>query len=220
MQLVLNNGLFFEFIPFTDQNFTPDGDLVANPQTLMIDEVQAGREYALLLSTVAGAWRYLIGDTIRFLDPKTAEIVITGRTKHFLSLCGEHLSVDNMNKAIELTDSELGVSVREFTVAGVSHDNLFAHHWYIGTDDPVDPATFRDHLDRHLAELNDDYAVERRHALKEITVTVLPTATFYKWMEAKGKLGGQNKFPRVLKKAMIADWEAFLASERVKKENY
>ncbi len=217
MELVLNNGIFFEFIPFTDANFTADGDLVENPQTLMIDEVEEGREYALLLSTVAGAWRYLIGDTVRFTDKSRAEIVITGRTKHFLSLCGEHLSVDNMNKAIDLTDRELGVAVREFTVAGISQNAQFAHHWYIGTDDAVNPDEFRDRLDHHLAALNDDYAVERQHALKEITVTVLPASTFYKWMEAKGKLGGQHKFPRVLKKAMIADWEAFLASDNVVK---
>lgn len=212
MQLVLNNGLFFEFIPFSDDNFTPDGDLTDNPETLMIDEVEEGREYALLLSTCSGAWRYLIGDTIRFVDKRQSEIVITGRTKHFLSLCGEHLSVDNMNKAVELVAQELGIAIREFTVAGVTHETLFAHHWYVGTDDPVDAAELRDRLDAQLSALNDDYAVERRHALKEITVTVLPTAAFYDWMEARGKLGGQHKFPRVLKKGLIADWETFLAT--------
>lgn len=213
MQLVLNNGLFFEFIPFNEKNFSPDGELVANPQTLMIDEVEEGKEYALLISTCSGAWRYLIGDTIRFVSKKRSEIVITGRTKHFLSLCGEHLSVDNMNKAVELVSQDLGISVREFTVAGVAHDTLFAHHWYIGTDDVVDPTALRDRIDAKLKELNDDYAVERKHALKEITVTVLPAKTFYDWMESKGKMGGQHKFPRVLKKNLIAEWQAFLAKQ-------
>ncbi|RYC69370.1 MULTISPECIES: GH3 family domain-containing protein [Spirosoma] len=212
MQLVLNNGLFFEFIPFNEQNFTADGELTENPQTLMIDEVDEGKEYALLLSTCSGAWRYLIGDTIRFVSKQRSEIIITGRTKHFLSLCGEHLSVDNMNRAIEMVSEELGISVREFTVAGVTHDTLFAHNWYIGTDDPVNPDALRTRLDEKLKELNDDYAVERRHALKEITVTVLPTDTFYKWMKSKGKLGGQHKFPRVLKKGLINEWESFLAT--------
>jgi hypothetical protein len=212
MQLVLNNGLFFEFIPFTEKNFTQDGDLAENPETLMIDDVQEGREYALLISTCSGAWRYLIGDTIRFVSKAGSEIVITGRTKHFLSLCGEHLSVDNMNKAIEMASEELGISIREFTVAGVSHDTLFAHHWYVGTDDAVAPDQLRDRIDARLKELNDDYAVERRHALEEIEVTVLPAATFYDWMKSKGKLGGQHKFPRVLRKNLIADWEAFLAN--------
>ena len=213
MQLVLDNGLFFEFIPFNEQNFSSDGELVANPETLMIDDVVEGKEYALLLSTCSGAWRYLIGDTIRFVDKSKSEIVITGRTKHFLSLCGEHLSVDNMNKALEMTADDLGIAVREFTVAGVPYDTLFAHHWYIGTDDAVDATELRNRLDAHLKDLNDDYATERLHALKEVTVTVLPTATFYDWMNQKGKMGGQHKFPRVLKKALIADWQSFL-SER------
>ncbi len=210
MQLVLNNGLFFEFVPFNEQNFSPDGELVAKPETLMIDEVEEGKEYALLISTCSGAWRYLIGDTVRFVDMRRSEIVITGRTKHFLSLCGEHLSVDNMNKAVEMVSDDLGISIREFTVAGVTHDTLFAHHWYIGTDDAVDTTLLRDQIDAKLKELNDDYAVERRHALKDVAVTVLPTKTFYDWMESKGKMGGQHKFPRVLKKGMIAEWEGFL----------
>ncbi|GAB3696096.1 GH3 auxin-responsive promoter family protein [Spirosoma flavus] len=216
MQLVLNNGLFFEFIPFNERNFSPDGEITENPETLMIDKVEEGKEYALLLSTCSGAWRYLIGDTIRFVNKKRAEIVITGRTKHFLSLCGEHLSVDNMNKAIELVSEELDISIREFTVAGVAHDTLFAHNWYIGTDDKVDADDLRNRIDAKLKELNDDYAVERKHALKDVTVTVLPARTFYDWMESRGKMGGQHKFPRVLKKGLIQQWEDFLKSERVK----
>lgn len=215
MQLVTNNGLFFEFIPFNEQNFSADGELVANPETLLIDEVEEGKDYALLISTCAGAWRYLIGDTVKFISKRRAEIIITGRTKHFLSLCGEHLSVDNMNKAVELAADDLKIGVREFTVAGISHDPLFAHHWYVGTDDAVDADQLRQQIDAHLKTLNDDYAVERRHALNEVFLTVLPTAVFYDWMEARGKLGGQNKFPRVLKRHLIADWEAFLAKSNV-----
>jgi hypothetical protein len=211
MQLVLNNGLFFEFIPFHRTNFSADGDLAENPQTLMIDDVEEGKEYALLLSTCSGAWRYLIGDTIRFVSKSRSEIVITDGQSIFLSLCGEHLSVDNMNKAIEMVSDDLGISIREFTVAGVAHDTLFAHQWYVGTDDAVDADDLRNRIDARLVQLNDDYAVERKHALKEITVRVLPTATFYKWMEAKGKMGGQHKFPRVLKKGLISEWDAFLA---------
>lgn len=213
MQLVLNNGLFFEFIPFNQRNFTPDGELAENPETMMIDEVEEGKEYALLISTCSGAWRYLIGDTVRFTNKRRAEIVITGRTKHFLSLCGEHLSVDNMNKAVELVSNELGITVREFTVAGLTHDREFGHHWYIGTDDEVDPEQLRQRIDQTLNQLNDDYAVERKHALKTVELTVVPTHTFYDWMKAKGKLGGQHKFPRVLKKALIADWEGFLQKQ-------
>jgi hypothetical protein len=92
MQLVLDNGLYYEFVPFNEKNFDADGDIILKPETHCIDEVEEGKEYALLLSSCAGAWRYLIGDTIKFTDLKRAEIVITGRTKHFLNFCGEHLS--------------------------------------------------------------------------------------------------------------------------------
>jgi hypothetical protein len=212
MQLVLNNGLFFEFIPFTEKNFSPDGELVRQPETLMIDEVEEDVEYALLLSTCAGAWRYLIGDTVKFTSKDRCEIVITGRTKHFLSLCGEHLSVDNMNRAIELAANELGISVREFTVAGIPYGSLFAHQWYVGTDDPVDADVLKQRLDQKLKELNDDYAVERRHALREVMVRVLPVRDFYDWMAARGKMGGQSKFPRVIRGKVLESWQAFLAN--------
>lgn len=215
MQLVLNNGIFFEFIPFNERNFTSDGEMVENPETLMIDDVEEGQEYALLISTCSGAWRYLIGDTIRFTSKRRAEIVITGRTKHFLSLCGEHLSVDNMNKAVELVSDDLGIAVREFTVAGQTFDREFGHHWYIGTDDPVDADDLRQRIDAKLCELNDDYAVERRHALKRLELTVVPARLFYEWMDSKGKMGGQHKFPRVLKKTLITDWQGFLDKVRV-----
>lgn len=210
MQLVMDNGIFFEFVPFNDINFNTEGDIKENPETLMVDEVEEGKEYALLISTCAGAWRYLIGDTIKFVDKEKAQIVITGRTKHFLSLCGEHLSVDNMNKAIDLVSNELGITVKEFTVAGVSHGSLFAHHWYIGSDTPADPILIKKLIDEKLSEVNDDYAVERKHALKDIFITVLPNEAFIGWMESKGKMGGQHKFPRVLKKNLIQDWETYL----------
>ncbi len=101
-RLILNNNIFFEFVPFDDKNFDSDGNVVANPEAKMIHETEEGKEYALLMSTNAGAWRYLLGDTLKIVDPERSEVVITGRTKHFLSLTGEHLSVENMNKAIEL----------------------------------------------------------------------------------------------------------------------
>ena len=211
MQLALSSGIFFEFIPFNEQNFDDDGEPIAHPQTLMIDEVAEGVEYALLLTTCSGAWRYLIGDTVKFVNKKKAEIVITGRTKHYLSLCGEHLSVENMNKAVELSAAELGIAVREFAVAGVNLGTLFGHHWYIGTDDPVDADALRQKIDNHLNVLNDDYAIERKHALKEVKLTVLPSQVFYGWMEQKGKLGGQHKFPRVLKKNLLTEWQTYLA---------
>lgn len=210
MRLVLNNGIFYEFVPFEEDNFDANGEILPDAKTYMIDEVEEGKEYAVLISSCAGAWRYLIGDVIKFTSLEESEIVITGRTKHFLSLCGEHLSVDNMNKAIELVSDELNISIKEFTVAGIPHQTLFAHHWYIGTDEAVDAAVLKEKIDQHLKALNDDYAVERSAALKDVYIDILPVKTFYDWMESKGKVGGQNKFPRVLKKAQLDDWKSFL----------
>jgi hypothetical protein len=210
MQLILDNGIFFEFIPFNSQNFKPDGKLVDNPQVLLINQVTEDEDYALLISTNAGTWRYLIGDTIRFTSVKDFEMVITGRTKHFLSLCGEHLSVDNMTRAISDISEKLNIDIKEFTVAGIPYNKLFAHKWYIGTDQQIeDRLAFKQLLDKTLSVLNDDYAVERKAALKDVIVEVLPVKAFYDWLKMKGKEGGQHKFPRVIGE-QYDEWEEFV----------
>ena len=215
MRLVTSEHIFHEFIPFDDKNFDSEGNVVENPEVLMIHEVEAGKDYALLLTTSAGTWRYLIGDTIKFVDKERAEIIITGRTKHFLNLVGEHLSVDNMNKAVRLACGEMNISIPEFTVAGVPYDNFFAHHWYVACDDVVDSNELRNTIDSKLKMLNDDYAVERTSALKEVFVDVLKEEDFMEFMRQKGKIGGQHKFPRVLKGKMLEDWQKFLKGEAV-----
>ena len=215
MHLSLNNNIFFEFVPFDDKNFDSEGNMVENPEAFMIHEIEENKDYAILISTNAGAWRYAIGDTVRLVDKERSEIIITGRTKHFLSLVGEHLSVDNMNKAIEMASEELNISIPEFTVAGVPHGNFFAHHWYVATDDVAKEEELKLIIDERLKELNDDYEVERRHALKEVMVTVLPEHIFMDFMKSKGKMGGQHKFPRVLKGKMFEDWNKFLKKELV-----
>jgi hypothetical protein len=211
MRLVTNEHLFLEFVPFNEQNFTANGDLVNNPEALMIHEVEEGKDYALLISTSAGAWRYLIGDTVRFVDKENCEIIITGRTKHFLSLVGEHLSVDNMNRAIQVAAQKLNISIPEFTVAGEPSGSFFAHHWYVATNDLVDPVELGKLIDDTLKELNDDYAVERKSALKDVKLDVLSEKRFLDFMQSQGKVGGQHKFPRVLKGTMLEKWQAFLA---------
>lgn len=215
MRLVTSEHIFMEFVPFDDTNFNADGEMIDNPEALMIHEVEEGKDYALLISTSAGTWRYLIGDTVRFVDKDRCEIVITGRTKHFLSLVGEHLSVDNMNKAIQLASEKMNISIPEFTVAGVPHESFFAHHWYVACDDTVDKKQLLQLIDGALKELNDDYAVERKSALKEVFLDVLSEHQFMEFMRSKGKVGGQHKFPRVLKGKMLEDWQAFLKKELV-----
>jgi hypothetical protein len=173
--------------------------------------VQEGVEYAVVISTCSGAWRYLIGDVLRFTSAKEHEIAIVGRTKQFLSLCGEHLSVDNMNKAVETVSKKLNITIREFAVAGLKYNNLFAHQWYIGVDnDHVNSEQLKKLLDETLCKLNDDYDVERSSALKEVFVKVIPGSVFIDYLRAKGKEGAMSKFPRVLKGDQLTDWEQYL----------
>jgi hypothetical protein len=215
MEMVLDNGIYYEFVPFNDTNFDDEGNFRENPQTLTIGDVVEGVDYALLMTTNAGAWRYLLGDTIKFVDKAKSEIIITGRTKHYISICGEHLSQENMNRAIELLQEDLDIEIKEFTIAGVNHGSLFAHLWYIGTDDPLDAEHAAKLIDEHLKNLNDDYRVERMEAIKEVCVNVLPSDIFYSYMKLEGKEGSANKFPRVLKNSRIDEWENFL-----KKNNF
>ncbi|MCB9252204.1 MAG: GH3 auxin-responsive promoter family protein [Flavobacteriales bacterium] len=219
MRLLLRNGIYYEFIPFNSKNFTDDGNLIGNPMSCNLLEVDENTDYALAISTCAGAWRYLIGDVIRFSNLKNCEIEIVGRTKHFLSLCGEHLSVDNMNKGLELTGDELGVQLIEYTVAGIPHkDGLFAHQWYIGYDaHNLDPELVKTTLDKHLKVLNDDYRVERSAALKDIYVELIPNETFISWLKSQGKFGSQNKFPRVLKNEKLESWKNHLQTSELQK---
>lgn len=210
MKLVLNNGIFFEFVPFNSTNFDDDGAMKKNPEVLWIDEVKEHVEYALLISTNAGTWRYLIGDTIKFTSLEHSEIVITGRTKFYLSLVGEHLSLDNMSKALQRVSEKYNVEISEFTVAGIQTNNEFGHTWYVGTNNTFDILAFRNDLDAELCLLNDDYEVERKHALKHMNVVQVPLSAFYGYMEKLGKIGSQNKFPRVLKGERVTDWEAYL----------
>jgi hypothetical protein len=213
MRLSFNQHIFFEFVPFNENNFDENGDIVEDPETLMIHEVEEGKDYAILISTVAGTWRYLIGDTVRFVNKERAEIIITGRTKHFLSLVGEHLSVDNMNKAIQLVGEEMGVSIPEYCVTGEPAGSFFAHHWYIACDQVVDEKLLIQKIDEQLIALNDDYAIERKSALKEIHLTLLSEKKFLSFLESKGKIGGQHKFPRVLKGDQLKDWKLFISNK-------
>lgn len=215
MKLLLRNGIYYEFVPFNSENFTESGELFATAKALTLSQVNDKEEYALLISTCSGAWRYLIGDTIKFTNLDRCEIKITGRTKHYLSLCGEHLSVDNMNRAIEIVANEYDVSFEEFTVCGVPFEGFFAHEWFISCDNESVRSKsneIKQKLDMTLKVLNDDYRVERSAALKDIKVNLLPSETFYNWLRENGKEGAQIKFPRVLNKEMLENWRAYLSN--------
>ena len=215
MKLVLDKGVFFEFIPFNDDNFDTLGKPRANPEVVTVNDLKQGKEYAPVITTCAGTWRYLIGDTIKLTSSENYEIRITGRITHFLSLCGEHLSVANMNKAIADIEREFHIDIKEFTVCGIHYENLFAHHWYIGVDKKTDEEKLNVRLDHYLKKYNDDYKTERKAALKDIFITTLPNSVFYEWMKKNGKTGGQHKFPRVLKGEQLNDWKAFIDSQNL-----
>ena len=155
----------------------------------------------------------MIGDTVRFVNVANAEIKITGRIKHFLSLCGEHLSVENMTAGVSNVAHELNLNIPEFTVFGLPYESLFQHQWFIACDQEFDENQFSELLDKQLSVLNDDYATERISALKKVQVTRVPVEKFYAWMKLKGKEGSQHKFPRVMK---ADDYEEFLVFSRVR----
>jgi hypothetical protein len=215
MQLILDNNIFFEFVLFDDENFDHEGQILKTAEAKMIHEIEEGKDYAILLSTNSGAWRYLLGDTVRLVDKEKSELVITGRVKHFLSLVGEHLSVENMNKAIELVSEEFNISIPEYTVVGFPYETLFAHKWYIASNDDCDTELLRKRIDETLRVLNDDYATERDSALKEVFLEKLPEEKFLHFMELKGKLGSQHKFPRVMKGKMLDEWNRYLETGRL-----
>ena len=125
------------------------------------------------------------------------------------------MSVDNMNKAIELVSEEFNISIPEYTVVGFPYENFFAHRWFVGTNDKVDQEKLRKRIDEYLRLLNDDYATERDSALKEVFLEVLPEERFMSFMEQKGKLGSQHKFPRVMKGKMLEEWTQFLATGKI-----
>ncbi|MBU6342983.1 MAG: GH3 auxin-responsive promoter family protein [Bacteroidetes bacterium] len=213
MKLMPDCGIFFEFVPFNEQNFDENGELRSEfPEARTVGELEEHVNYALLLSTNAGAWRYLLGDTVQVTDVEKCEIRITGRTKQFLSMCGEHISVDNLNEAVRRVDDRTNAGIREFAVAGVPYGNQWAHQWWVSFDNPVLSAEeFARLVDAELCILNDDYCVERKYALRDVRASILPNALFYKWLEHRGKANGQSKIPRVLKGKQLEDFQQFVA---------
>lgn len=208
MKLLLNNGIFFEFIPFTSDYFDENGELINQHEAFTISQVKEGVDYAVLISTNAGLWRYLIGDLVRFTNVDAYEIKITGRIKQFLSLCGEHLSLDNINQALMSVSKELNIGISEYTIYADSLNSQ--HRWFVGSQNSIDEKVFAKRMDEKLSELNDDYAYVRKYNLAMPCFQFLPTQKFYDFLESIGKLGAQNKMPRVLNKAQSEKWLNFI----------
>jgi hypothetical protein len=195
MLLMLDYGIFYEFMP-VDQLGKCD------PQVLTIQQVEKDRNYALIISTNSGLWRYMIGDTIRFTSIFPHKIVITGRTRHFINVFGEEVIVDNADKALRIACDKTNAEITDYTAAPVymSNDRQGAHEWLIEFSIPPDDLDyFATLLDNALMSINSDYEAKRYRnlTLDKPIIHQAEKGTFYKWLKLKGRLGGQNKVPRL-----------------------
>ncbi len=206
MRLATGQGIFYEFIPFDERGFDAMGNMLEEPQVYALDKVSEGQDYALLVSTPAGAWRHMIGDTVRFTDLEKMEIRISGRTKYFLNVVGSQLSEEKMNDAIGALSDALGYSINEYAVAAIKDEaGDFCHQWVIAIEGDVDERSAARKLDELLQERNKNYAVAREKALKDIRLSALPPSAIYGWLEARKKKGGQIKMPRVMPEDKMKD---------------
>ncbi|RED45142.1 GH3 auxin-responsive promoter [Winogradskyella eximia] len=212
MQLNTDNGIYFEFVPFKPEYINEDGSLTDEAPALTLDQVELNQDYVLIISTVSGAWRYLIGDTIEFTNIERAEIKITGRTKFFLNTVGSQLSVNKMDAAMRELEEQFDTTIPEYTIcAKRGDDDEFYHYWYLGSDvKGVDNSTIAEALDESLKSANKNYKVARSKALKGVKVKVIAPERFHDWSEWNKKKGGQVKMERVMGEEKFADWEAFI----------
>jgi len=195
MLLMLDYGVYYEFIP-ADESYSD------NPRTLTIGEVEKGVNYAIVISTDGGLWRYAIGDTVEFTSLLPHKIRITGRTKHFINVFGEEVIIDNAEKALDKACLGTEAHITEYTAGPVfmGTETRGSHEWVIEFDrEPNDIRQFTEILDTALKSVNSDYEAKR---YKDLTLTmplvrVVPPGTFYRWFRERDKLGGQHKMPRL-----------------------
>lgn len=195
MLLMIDYGIFYEFIPLEDVGKD-------HPHVCSLTEVELGKNYAMVISTSAGLWRYMIGDTVKFTRRDPYKFIITGRTKHFINAFGEELIVDNAEKGLAKACAETGAQVTDYSAAPVFMDAnaKCRHQWLIEfARMPDDLQKFARILDETLKEVNSDYEAKRQNnlALQPLEVIVARRNLFHDWLEGKGKLGGQHKIPRL-----------------------
>lgn len=193
--LMLDYGIYYEFVPIEELD-------KEHPTSYSLEEVELGKNYAMVISTNAGLWRYLIGDTVRFTSLSPFRIKISGRTKHFINAFGEEVIVENAEAAIKTACEATGAVIGNFTAAPryFSEGSKGCHEWIIEFEKlPGDREAFIAELDRALKEVNSDYDAKRYKdlALEMPKAHFVPKGTFYDWMKKRGKLGGQNKVPRL-----------------------
>ena len=203
MLLMLAYDIFYEFIPMDEI----DNE---HPTVVPLSGVQTGRNYAMVISTSCGLWRYLIGDTVTFTSKNPYKFIITGRTKHFINAFGEELIIDNAEKGLQFACEQTGAEVLEYTAAPVFMDNhaKCRHQWVIEfAKAPEDLDLFASLLDKKLQELNSDYEAKRYKDITLQHLEIIPARQnlFNQWMKSRGKLGGQNKVPRLSNSRRVID---------------
>lgn len=195
MLLFTDHGIFMEFMPVEEYG-------KENPQTIGLQEVELGKNYALVISTNGGLWRYLVGDTIQFTTLHPFRIIVSGRLKHFINAFGEELIVENADRAIAAASTRTGAIVNEYTAAPVyiGQAGNGAHEWLIEFErEPANMDDFVAELDKTLQQINSDYEAKRHKgmALGMPQVKAVPRGVFNEWLKQRGKLGGQHKVPRL-----------------------
>jgi hypothetical protein len=200
---LLNSGIFFDFIP-AEEYFNE------NPTRLMVDQVELDKNYALIINSNAGLWGYSIGDTVKFVSFNPYRIVVSGRIKHFISAFGEHVIGEEVENAMKATVKKFeGVNITEFTVAPqvTPKNGLPLHEWFIEFDNPpIDLEAFSKELDENLRKRNSYYDdLISGSILRPLTIRTLKKASFINYMRSEGKLGGQNKVPRLSNDRKIAE---------------
>ena len=193
--LMIDYGVFYEFIPLEDVGKD-------NPRVYSLEEIEIGKNYAMVISTSAGLWRYMIGDTVKFTNNRPYKFIITGRTKHFINAFGEELIVDNAEKGLAKACAATGARITDYSAAPVFMDEhaKCRHQWLIEfAQMPDDLAKFARILDDTLKEVNSDYEAKRQNdlALQPLEIIVARQGLFHDWLDQKGKLGGQHKIPRL-----------------------
>lgn len=211
MLLMLDYGIFYEFIPLSETG-------QSSKNAIPLHEVKTGVNYAMVISTNAGLWRYQIGDTITFTSLEPYRIQITGRTRNFINAFGEELIVDNATKALQTACDKTGALITEFTAAPVyfSENSSGAHEWIIEFEkEPEHIAYFNEVLDNALKALNSDYEAKRYQnmVLSEPLVRSVPKGTFYNWLKKNNRLGGQYKVPRLSNNRKFIDEIVHIAAE-------
>jgi hypothetical protein len=203
MLLMLDYGIFYEFIP---------ADEIDNPKTiaLTIDQVEIGVNYAIIISTNSGLWRYLIGDTVVFTSIYPHKLKISGRTKQFINAFGEEVIVDNADKALQSACEKTGAQITDYTAGPIfmGENTKGAHEWIIEfAKAPDNLDEFTHHLDTALMRINSDYEAKRYKniTLDKPLIHSVKSGTFYCWMNVKGKIGGQNKVPRLSNNRMYLE---------------